>query len=122
MSTTAKNTSFVTLSAHEVRRLAARSMANIADARCKCVNKVREEIEAQSHMSLFGLFKMKRPISRSAAMNNNLKIMVAEQYRSNDYTTCVLLRNAAQFLLDDATLSEKQRIVHVSINDLRALT
>ena len=70
----------------------------------------------------FGLYRHKRYPTRDIALKYAPKVQMAKHFADGDRMTCELLQKAAQYLMDNDKLSEEQRVIHVSLNDFRALT
>lgn len=118
----AVDTSYLVLSAREVHRLAVQSIAEIDDMRRQRVNEALKKAEDEMCLHFFGLYRHKRYPSRDVALEYAPEVQKAKHFAIDDRMTCELLQKAAQYLMDNDELSEEQRVIHVSLNDFRALT
>lgn len=114
--------SHIVLTAREVHRLAVQSIAEIDDMRRQRVDKALKEVEGETCSHYFGLYRHKRYPTRDIALKHAPEVYMANCFASGDRATCVLLKKAAQYLLDNTDIPEEQKILHISINDFRALT
>ena len=118
----AADLSYIVLTAREVHRLAVKSIAEIDNMRCQYVNKVLKEVENETCSHFFGLYRHKRYPTRDIALKYAPEVQMAKHAANGDRRTCELLQRAAQHLLDNANLPEEQKVLHISLNDFRALT
>lgn len=118
----AADLSYIVLTAREVHRLAVKSIAEIDAMRHTYVNKVLNEVEDERCSHFFGLYRRKRYPTRDIALMYAPEVQGAKNAAANDYRTCKLLQKAAQYLLDNSNLPEEQKVLHISLNDFRALT
>ena len=118
----AADLSYIVLTAREVHRLAVQSIAEIDDMRRQRVNKALKEVEDETCSHFFGLYRHKRYPTRDLALKYAPEVQMAKHFASGDRTTCELLQKAAQHLLDNSNLPEERKILHISLNDFRALT
>lgn len=119
----AADLSYIVLTAREVHRLAVQSIAEIDDMRRQRVAKALEEVEDEVCSHFFGLYRHKRYPTRDIALKYAPEVHAAKHFAHGDRTTCELLQKAAQYLLDnERTLPEEQKVLHISLNDFRALT
>lgn len=116
------NLSYIVLTAREVHRLAVQSIAEIDDMRRQHVNEALKEVENETCSHFFGLYRHKRYPTRDAALEYAPEVQAAKHFASGDRMTCELLQRAAQHLLDNDNLPEEQKVLHISMNDFRALT
>lgn len=116
------NLSYVVLSAREVHRLALKSIAEIHDMRRERVNAALDEVENETCSHFFGLVNHKRYATREQAYEYAPEVRAARAFAHGDLATCELLKQAAQYLLDNDKLSEDQKMLYISLNDFRALT
>lgn len=114
--------SYLILPAREVHRLAIQSIADIDSTRHKLIDEAIKKAENETCSYLLGLYRHKRYSSRTVALVCAPEVQMAKQYAEWDRMTCILLKKAAQYLMDNGKLSEEQRVIHVSLNDFRALT
>lgn len=114
--------SYIVLSAREVHRLAMQSIAEIDDMRRQHINEVLKEVEDEICSHFFGLYRHKRYPTRDVALEYAPEVQMAKHFASGDRMTCELLQKAAQHLLDNRNLPEEQKVLHISLNDFRALT
>ena len=117
----AANLSYIVLPAREVHRLAMQSIAEIDDMRRQHVNETLKEVEDEICSHFFGLYRHKRYPTRDLALKYAPEVQLAKHFASSDRTTCELLQKAAQHLLDNSNLPEEQKVLHISLNDFRAL-
>lgn len=118
----AADLSYIVLTAREVHRLAVQSIAEIDSMRHTHVNKVLEEVEGETCSHFLGLYRHKRYPTRDIALKYAPEVQMAKQLAHGDRMTCELLKKAAQHLLDNDSLPEEQKVLHISLNDFRALT
>ncbi len=118
----AADLSYIVLTAREVHRLAVQSIAEIDEMRRRYVNKTLNEVEDETCSHFFGLYRHKRYPTRDLALEYAPEVQAAKHFASGDRTTCELLKKAAQHLLDSDNLPEEQKVLHISLNDFRALT
>lgn len=118
----AADMSYLVLPAREVHRLAMQSIAEIDYTRRQWVNEALKEVEDEVCSHFFGLYRHKRYPSHDVALERAPEVQLAKHFASGDRATCELLQKAAQYLMDNDKLSEEQRVIHVSLNDFRALT
>ncbi len=118
----AADLSYIVLTAREVHRLAVQSIAEIDDTRRQYVNEAIKKAEAETCSHFFGLYSHKLYPTRGFALKYAPEVQTAKLYAAGDRMTCELLQRAAQHLMDNDKLSEEQRVIHVSLNDFRALT
>jgi hypothetical protein len=118
----AADLSYIVLTASEVHRLAVQSIAEIDCMRRQRVSEALREVEDKTCSHFFGLYRHKRYPTRDLARRYAPEVQAAESFADGDLMTCELLQKAAQHLMDNDKLSEEQRVIHVSLNDFRALT
>lgn len=118
----AANLSYIVLPAREVHRLAIQSIAEIDDMRRQRVAEALKEVEGEVCSHFFGLYRHKRYPTRDIALKYAPEVQAAKHFAHGDRTTCELLQKAAQHLLDNSNLPEEQKVLHISLNDFRALT
>lgn len=118
----AADLSYIVLTAREVHRLAMQSIAEIDDMRRQRINEALKEVENKTCSHFLGLYRHKRYPTRNIALEYAPEVQMAKHFANGDRMTCELLLKAAQYLLDNDKLSEEQRVIHVSLNDFRALT
>ena len=118
----AANLSYIVLTAREVHRLAVQSIAEIDAMRRQRVNEALNEVEDETCSHFLGLYRHKRYPTRAIALEYAPEVQMAKHFANGDRMTCELLQKAAQHLMDNDKLSEEQRVIHVSLNDFRALT
>lgn len=118
----AADMSYIVLTAREVRRLAVQSIAEIDAMRRQYVNEALKKAEAETCSHFFGLYSHKLYPTLDMALKYAPEVQTAKLYANGDRMTCELLQKAAQYLMDNDKLSEEQRVIHVSLNDFRALT
>ena len=114
--------SYLVLPAREVHRLAMQSIAEIDDMRRQHVNEALKEVEDETCSHFLGLYRHKRYPTRDSALKYAPEVQAAKHFASGDRMTCELLQKAAQYLLDNNNLPEEQKVLHISMNDFRALT
>lgn len=114
--------SYIVLPAREVHRLAIQSIAEIDDMRRQRVAEALKEVEGEVCSHFFGLYRHKRYPTRDIALKYAPEVQAAKHFAHGDRTTCELLQKAAQHLLDNSNLPEEQKVLHISLNDFRALT
>lgn len=118
----AADMSYIVLTAREVHRLAVQSIAEIDAMRRQRVNDALNEVEDEICSHFFGLYRHKRYPTRDIALAYAPEVQLAKHFATGDRSTCELLKKAAQHLLDNGNLSEEQKVLHISLNDFRALT
>ena len=118
----AADLSYIVLTAREVHRLAMQSIAEIDNMRRQRVNEALKEVEDQTCSHFLGLYRHKRYPTRDIALEYAPEVRMAKHFASGDRMTCELLQKAAQHLMDSTQLTEDQRVLHISLNDFRALT
>lgn len=118
----AADLSYIVLTAREVHRLALQSIAEIDDMRRQRVNEALKEVEEETCSHFLGLYRHKRYPTRDIALEYAPEVQMAKHFANGDRMTCELLQKAAQHLLDNANLPEEQKVLHISLNDFRALT
>lgn len=118
----AADLSYIVLTAREVHRLAVQSIAEIDDMRRQRVNEALKEVEDETCSHFLGLYRHKRYPTRDIALEYAPEVQVAKHFASGDRMTCELLQKAAQYLMDNTQLTEEQKVLHISLNDFRALT
>lgn len=118
----AANLSYIMLSAREVHRLAVQSIAEIDAMRRQRVGEALKEVEEEMCSHFFGLYCHKRYPTRDIALEYAPEVQLAKHFASGDRMTCELLQKAAQHLIDKPQLTEDQRVLHITLNDFRALT
>lgn len=114
--------SYLVLPAREVHRLAMQSIAEIDGMRRQHVNEALKEVEDETCSHFLGLYRHKRYPTRDSALKYAPEVQAAKHFASGDRMTCELLQKAAQYLLDNNNLPEEQKVLHISMNDFRALT
>ena len=114
--------SYLVLPAREVHRLAVQSIAEIDDMRRQHVNEALKEVEDETCSHFLGLYRHKRYPTRDSALKYAPEVQAAKHFANGDRMTCELLQKAAQYLLDNNNLPEEQKVLHISMNDFRALT
>lgn len=114
--------SYIVLSAREVHRLAMQSIVEIDNTRRQYVNKALKRVEDEMCVHFFGLYRHKRYPTRDSALEYAPEVQAAKRYASGDRMTCELLAKAALHLMNDNNLLEEQKVLHISLNDFRALT
>ena len=118
----AADLSYIVLTAREVHRLAVKSIAEIDDMRRQHVHEALKEEEDETCSHFLGLYRHKRYPTRDLALKYAPEVQLAKHFASGDRMTCELLQKAAQYLMDNTQLTEDQRVLHISLNDFRALT
>ena len=118
----AADLSYIVLTAHEVHRLAVQSIAEIDNMRRQHVNEALKEVEDETCSHFLGLYRHKRYPTRNIALEYAPEVQMAKHFASGDRMTCELLQKAAQHLMDNTQLTEEQKVLHISLNDFRALT
>ena len=118
----AADLSYIVLTAREVHRLAVQSIAEIDSMRRQRVNETLKEVEDEMCSHFFGLYRHRRYPTRDLALKYAPEVQAAKRFASGDRMTCELLQKAAQYLMDNTQLTEDQRVLHISLNDFRALT
>lgn len=118
----AADLSYIVLTAREVHRLAVQSIAEIDATRRKYISEALKEVEDETCSHFLGLYRHKRYPTRDIALEHAPEVQLAKQYANGDLRTCELLQRAAQHLLDNDNLPEEQKVLHISLNDFRALT
>lgn len=118
----AADLSYIVLAAREVHRLAVQSIAEIDDMRRQRVNEALKEVEDETCSHFLGLYRHKRYPTRDIALEYAPEVQMAKHFANGDRMTCELLQKAAQHLMDNTQLTEDQRVLHISLNDFRALT
>jgi hypothetical protein len=111
------------ISAHEVKRLAIASIAEIDQQRQRYVDQILAEVMKEEVSYFFGLAKFPKYSSKEQAMALSPEVGVAQLYAEYDRQTCILLQRAAQYMLDQPNaVPPEERYIQVSLNDFRALT
>ena len=118
----AADLSYIVLTAREVHRLAVQSIAEIDDMRRQRVSEALKEVEDETCSHFFGLYRHRLYPTRDIALEYAPEVQMAKHYATGDRITCELLQKAAQHLMDNDKLSEEQKVLHISLNDFRALT
>lgn len=118
----AADLSYIVLTAREVHRLAVQSIAEIDAMRHQRVNEALNEVEDETCSHFLGLYRHKRYPTRDIAFKYAPEVQLAKHFANGDRMTCELLQKAAQHLLDNGNLPEEQKVLHISLNDYRALT
>ena len=118
----AADLSYIVLTAREVHCLAMQSIAEIDGIRRQRVNEALKEVEDEVCSHFFGLYRHKRYPSRDVALEYAPEVQMAKHFANGDRMTCELLQKAAQHLLDNGNLPEEQKVLHISLNDFRALS
>ena len=118
----AADLSYIVLTAREVHRLAVQSIAEIDNMRRQHVNEALNGVEDETCSHFFGLYRHKRYPTRDSALKYAPEVQMAKHFASGDRMTCELLQKAAQYLMDNTQLTEEQKVLHISLNDFRALT
>ena len=118
----AADLSYIVLTAREVHRLAVQSIADIDDMRRQRINEALKEVEDETCSHFLGLYRHKRYPTRDIALEYAPEVQIAKHFANGDRMTCELLQKAAQHLLDNDNLPEEQKVLHISLNDFRALT
>ena len=113
--------SYIVLTAREVHRLAVQSIAEIDAMRRQYINEALKEVEDETYSHFFGLYRHKRYPTRDIALEYAPEVQLAKHFADDDRITCELLQIAAQHLMDNTQLTEEQKVLHVSLNDFRAL-
>ena len=114
--------SYIVLPAREVHRLAIQSIAEIDDMRRQHVNEALKRVENETCSHFFGLYCHKRYPTRDSALKYAPEVQMAKHFARVDRMTCELLQKAAQYLMDNTQLAKEQKVLHISLNDFRALT
>ena len=117
----AADLSYIVLTAREVHRLAVQSIAEIDAMRRQYINEALKEVEDETYSHFFGLYRHKRYPTRDIALEYAPEVQLAKHFADDDRITCELLQIAAQHLMDNTQLTEEQKVLHVSLNDFRAL-
>lgn len=118
----AADLSYIVLTAREVHRLAVQSIAEIDDMRRQHVNEALNRVKNETCSHFFGLYRHKRYPTRDSALKYAPEVQMAKHFASVDRITCELLQKAAQYLMDNTQLTEERKVLHISLNDFRALT
>ena len=113
--------SYIVLTAREVHRLAVQSIAEIDAMRRQYINEALKEVEDETYSHFLGLYRHKRYPTRDIALEYAPEVQLAKHFADSDRITCELLQIAAQHLMDNTQLTEEQKVLHVSLNDFRAL-
>ena len=113
--------SYIVLTAREVHRLAVQSIAESDAMRRQYINEALKEVEDETYSHFFGLYRHKRYPTRDIALEYAPEVQLAKHFADGDRITCELLQIAAQHLMDNTQLTEEQKVLHVSLNDFRAL-
>ena len=118
----AADLSYIVLTAREIHRLAVQSIAEIDDMRRQHVNEALNRVKNEACSHFFGLYRHKRYPTRDSALKYAPEVQMAKHFASVDRITCELLQKAAQYLMDNTQLTEERKVLHISLNDFRALT
>ena len=118
----AADLSYIVLTAREAHRLAVQSIAEIDDMRRQYVNEALKRVANETCSHFFGLYRHKRYPTRDSALKYAPEVQMAKHFADVDRMTCELLQKAAQYLMDNTQLAEEQKVLHISLNDFRALT
>jgi hypothetical protein len=111
------------ISAHEVKRLAIASIAEIDQQRQRYVDQILAVVMKEEVSYFFGLAKFPKYTSKEQALALSPEVGVAQLYAEYDRHTCTLLLRAAQYMLDQpSAIPSEERYIQVSLNDFRALT
>ena len=86
------------------------------------VNEALNIVENETCSHFFGLYRHKRYPTRDSALKYAPEVQTAKHFAGVDRMTCELLQKAAQYLMDNTQLTEEQKVLHISLNDFRALT
>ncbi len=116
------NTSFVKMHAKDVLRLATASILEIEDLRRCAVNRAVEEALDAECTHFFGLIRHKQFRDRDDALKTCLEVRLAKRTADGAMDTCQLLKKLSIMLLDDDKLSDDQRMIHLTLNDYRAIS
>lgn len=115
--------STVSIPAHEVKRLAIASIAEIDQQRQRYVDQILAAVMKEEISYFFGLAKFPKYTSKEQAMALSPEVGVAQLYAEYDRRTCALLLRAAQYMLEQySSVLPEERYIQVSLNDFRALT
>ena len=116
------NTSFVKMHAKDVLRLATASILEIEDLRRRAVNRAVEKALDAECTHFFGLIRHKQFRDRDDALKTCLEVQMAKRAAEGAMDTCQLLKKLSTLLLDDDKLSDDQRVIHLTLNDYRAIS
>lgn len=116
------NTSFVKLHAKDVLRLATASILEIEDLRRRAVNQAVDVALDAECTHFFGLVRHKQFRDRDDALKSCLEVQLAKRTADGAMDTCQLLKKLSTMLLDDDKLSDDQRMIHLTLNDYRAIS
>jgi hypothetical protein len=111
--------SFVSMTASEVFRLATASLAEIKDSRQRLINQTLEHVKNQ-RCTKHWFWSHQKYSSREEALEHSPEVAYARKYASTDEETCTLLLRMAKYLLNDESRSDKT--IQISLEDFRALT
>lgn len=112
-------TSFISMPADEVFRLAETSIAEIKRDRQRLINEALEHVKDQ-RCTRHWFWSHQRYPTRELALEHAPEVAWAKKYGSSDEETCDLLRKMAKYVLADENRTDK--MIQVSLNDFRALT
>ena len=122
-STKLTDNSTLRISAHEVKRLAIASIAEIDQQRQRYVDQILAAVMEEEISYFFGLAKFPKYASKEQALALSPEVGAAQLYAEYDRQTCILLQRAAQYMLDQySAILPEERYIQVSLNDFRALT
>lgn len=110
------------LSARAVQQLAMAALADMRRDRQKHVEEALEKVRTERCTHFWGLYSHPRYRTREIALEHAPEVLRARMYAADDERTCELFRRAAQLLIENAELSEEQRVLQVTLTDFRALT
>ncbi len=122
MPTYTSNTSFVKMHAKDVLRLATASILEIEELRRRAVNRAVEEALDAECTHFFGLIRHKQFRDRDDALKTCLEVRLAKRTAEGAMDTCQLLKKLSTMLLDDDKLTDDQRVIHLTLNDFRAIS
>lgn len=114
------NTSYIVMTAKEVLLLAKQSLADIEAGRQRFVERALEQVATQRCNHLFGITSHQRYRTRQEALDHAPEVAAAKLSGYGDWETCEQLKKAAEYLLEHRPPAEQ--LIHVSLNDFRALT
>lgn len=114
------NTSYIVMTAKEVLLLAEQSLLDIEAGRQRFVEQALQQVSTQRCDHLFGLTSHQRYRTREEALRLAPEVAAAKLAGYGDWETCEQLKKVAKYLLEHRPAEEQ--VIHVSLNDFRALT
>lgn len=110
--------SLVPLPAREVHRLAIQSLAEIDSLRKRATDAALKIAETEMKYRWFGLVSFPLYNSRECAMKHCPRIQHAQHAGWGDRLTCLLLKKAAETIMEIGT---PDKVIYVALEDYRAL-